>query len=117
MRQQITGSSERPRPARANSPDRAFHRPRRAARVTLRARIWKPSLQRAGLPLALRFHDLRHSYATWLVSDGVPINDVAKVMGHEQTSTTLDRYTHSTRDRDRRVLASFAAFLLPQDER
>ncbi|WP_247661756.1 tyrosine-type recombinase/integrase [Micromonospora sp. U21] len=39
----------------------------------------------------------------WLVSDGVPINDVAKVMGHEQTSTTLNRYTHSTAERERRV--------------
>ncbi|WP_406062893.1 tyrosine-type recombinase/integrase [Micromonospora sp. NBC_00860] len=73
----------------------------------------KPSLQRAGLPVALRFHDLRHSYATRLVSDGVPINDVARVMGHEQTSTTLNRYTHSTAERDRRVLKSFAAFSLP----
>jgi integrase len=82
-------------------------------RGTFRARVWKPSLTRAGLPYSLRFHDLRHSYATWLVSDGVPINDVAKVMGHEQTSTTLDRYTHSTRDRDRRVLGAFDAFLLP----
>jgi site-specific recombinase XerD len=82
-------------------------------RGTFRARVWKPSLQRAGLPMSLRFHDLRHSYATWLVSDGVPINDVAKVMGHEQTSTTLNRYTHSTRDRDRRVRATFAAFSLP----
>ncbi|MFI2649248.1 tyrosine-type recombinase/integrase [Micromonospora fulviviridis] len=36
----------------------------------------------------LRFHDLRHSYATWLVSDGVPLNDVARVMGHEQISTS-----------------------------
>ncbi|HEX6500561.1 MAG TPA: tyrosine-type recombinase/integrase [Micromonosporaceae bacterium] len=43
----------------------------------------------------LRFHDLRHSYATWLVSDGVPLNEVARVMGHEQISTTLDRYTHA----------------------
>jgi integrase len=82
-------------------------------RGTFRARIWKPALLRSGLPVALRFHDLRHSYATWLVSDGVPINDVAKVMGHEQASTTLDRYTHSTSDRDRRVLATFAAFSLP----
>jgi len=82
-------------------------------RGTFRSRVWKPSLQRAGLPTALRFHDLRHSYATWLVSDGVPVNDVAKVMGHEQTSTTLNRYTHSTAERDRRVLASFAAFSLP----
>ncbi|MET8201135.1 tyrosine-type recombinase/integrase [Micromonospora taraxaci] len=78
-------------------------------RGTFRARIWKPSLQLAGLPLALRFHDLRHSYATWPVSVGVPINDVAKVMGHEQTSTTLDRYTHSTRDRDARVVCCLLA--------
>ena len=82
-------------------------------RGTFRAKVWKPSLQRAGLASTLRFHDLRHSYATWLVSDGVPINDVAKVMGHEQTSTTLDRYTHPNRDRDARVRATFAAFSLP----
>lgn len=82
-------------------------------RGTFRSRVWKPSLRRAGLSVALRFHDLRHSYATWLVSDGVPINDVAKVMGHEQTSTTLNRYTHSTAERDQRVLKSFAAFSLP----
>jgi integrase len=59
-----------------------------------------------------RFHDLRHSYATWLVSAGVPINDVSAVMGHEQTSTTLDRYTHPSRDRDQRVRSVFADFLL-----
>ncbi|WP_307849176.1 site-specific integrase [Micromonospora sp. U56] len=82
-------------------------------RGTFRSRVWKPSLQRAALPAAWRFHDLRHPYATWLVSDGVPINDVAKVMGHEQTSTTLNRYTHSTAERDRPVLKSFAAFSLP----
>lgn len=82
-------------------------------RGTFRARVWKPSLQRAGLSATLRFHDLRHSYATWLVSDGVPINDVARIMGHEQTSTTLNLYTHSTAERDRRVLRSFDAYALP----
>jgi integrase len=40
--------------------------------------------------MSLRFHDLRHSYATWLVDDGVPVNMVQKVMGHERSSTTLD---------------------------
>lgn len=78
-------------------------------RDTFRSRVCKPSPRRAGLPIGLRFHDLRQSYATGLVSDGVPINDVASVIGHEQTSPTLNRYTHSTADRDRRVLASFAA--------
>jgi integrase len=60
----------------------------------------------------LRFHDLRHSYATWLISASVPINDVSAVMGHEQTSTTLDRYTHPSHDRDQRVKAVFTDFLL-----
>ncbi|WP_019873983.1 tyrosine-type recombinase/integrase [Sporichthya polymorpha] len=61
----------------------------------------------------LRFHELRHSYATWLVSSGVPINDVAGMLGHEQMSTTLDRYTHSMADRENRIRATFASFSLP----
>jgi integrase len=48
----------------------------------------------------LRFHGSRHSYATWLVSDGVPINVVRWPLGHEQMSTTLNRYTHDARDYD-----------------
>ncbi|GLY25413.1 tyrosine-type recombinase/integrase [Micromonospora sp. NBRC 101691] len=40
--------------------------------------------------------DLRHSYAPWLITDGVPLDDAARVMGHEQISTTLDRYTHTS---------------------
>ncbi|WP_233513890.1 tyrosine-type recombinase/integrase [Micromonospora craterilacus] len=67
----------------------------------------------------MRFHDLRHAYATWLVTDGVPINLVQRVMGHEQASTTLDRYTHTPDDYAARVLAAFdgsAASLLPLTE-
>jgi integrase len=55
-------------------------------------------------------------HATWLVSDDVPVNVVQKVMGHEQTSTTLNRYTRTPDDYSARVLAAFdgsAAFLLP----
>lgn len=55
----------------------------------------------------LRFHDLRHSYATWLVSDGVPVNVVQRVMGHEKASTTLNLYTHAPSDYDERVRTSF----------
>jgi integrase len=64
----------------------------------------------------LRYHDLRHSYATWLVSDGVPVNVVQRVMGHEQASTTLNRYTHTPDDYGQRVRATFddsAPFSLP----
>jgi hypothetical protein len=49
----------------------------------------------------LRYHDLRHSYATWLVDDGVPPNMVQRVMGHERSTTTLDLYTRRTDNGDR----------------
>lgn len=49
----------------------------------------------------LRFHDLRHSYATWLVDDGVPPNMVQRVLGHERATTTLDLYTRRTDNADR----------------
>src|SRR3954449_11717826 len=49
----------------------------------------------------LRFHDLRHSYATWLVDDGVPPNMVQRVLGHERATTTLDLYTRRTANSSR----------------
>lgn len=49
----------------------------------------------------MRFHDLRHSYATWLVDDGVPVNMVQRVMGHERSVITLDLYTRRTDDAGR----------------
>ncbi|MEV4648361.1 tyrosine-type recombinase/integrase [Saccharopolyspora sp. NPDC049357] len=44
----------------------------------------------------LKSHALRHSYVTWLVDDGVPVNVVQRVLGHERSSTTLDLYTRRT---------------------
>ena len=55
--------------------------------------------QQAG---GLRFHDLRHSYATWLVDDGVPVNMVQRVLGHAMVlDGTLDLYTRRTDDPSR----------------
>jgi integrase len=87
--------------ADGNEVSREF-RNRRAARAAV------SRLAQGGL----RFHDLRHSYATWLVSDGVPLNYVSRVMGHENISTTLDRYTHVVNDGGARVLKTFDDFLL-----
>jgi integrase len=76
-------------------------------RSTFRRRVWVQALAAAGLQPTLRFHDLRHSYATWLVTDGVPVNIVQRLMGHEQASTTLNRYVHAPRDYDARVRELF----------
>ncbi len=84
-------------------------------RTLFRARVWKPTLQRAGLDPTLRFHDLRHSYATWLVDDGVPVNVVQRVMGHERSATTLDLYTRRS-DGEDRILRALGASKAADDE-
>ncbi|MGW9195558.1 tyrosine-type recombinase/integrase [Micromonospora chersina] len=67
-------------------------------------------------PGGLRFHDLRHSYATELVSRRVPVNDVQAVMGHEKPSTTLNLYTHRSDGRDQRIHDAFADDPLTPDD-
>jgi integrase len=46
-----------------------------------------------GLP-RIRFHDLRHTYATIALATGVPIHVVSERLGHANTSTTLNVYSH-----------------------
>ncbi|HEX5106171.1 MAG TPA: site-specific integrase [Pirellulaceae bacterium] len=54
---------------------------------------YKPLLKRAGLP-DIRFHDLRHTSATLLLSQGVHPKVVQERLGHSQISVTLDTYSH-----------------------
>jgi integrase len=54
---------------------------------------FKPLLKRAGLP-AIRFHDLRHTSATLLLTDNVHPKVVQERMGHSKIGTTLDTYSH-----------------------
>ena len=50
-------------------------------------------LEQFGIP-PVRFHDLRHTYATLLMESGVAANIVQKLLGHSSVMTTLDIYTH-----------------------
>ena len=43
---------------------------------------------------AVRFHDLRHTYATLSLAGGVPIKVVSDTMGHCRASVTMDIYAH-----------------------
>jgi integrase len=43
---------------------------------------------------ALRFHDLRHTYASFLVEQGAHPKEMAELMGHSSVQITLDRYAH-----------------------
>jgi integrase len=54
---------------------------------------FKPLLKRAGLP-DIRFHDLRHTCATLLLSRGHHPKLVQELLGHSSVAMTLDRYSH-----------------------
>lgn len=54
---------------------------------------FKPLLERAGLP-DIRFHDLRHTCATLLLSRGHHPKLVQELLGHASVALTLDRYSH-----------------------
>jgi integrase len=54
---------------------------------------FKKLLKKAGLP-DVRFHDLRHSAATWLLSMGIHPKVVQEILGHTKISMTMDIYSH-----------------------
>jgi integrase len=56
-------------------------------------RHFKPLLKRTGLP-NIRWHDLRHTYATLLLARGVHPTYAQKSLGHASVQLTLDRYSH-----------------------
>lgn len=56
--------------------------------------VFKPAVLAVGLPADLRFHDLRHTYASLQAARGVRSEVVAKLMGHADATVTLKIYTH-----------------------
>jgi integrase len=56
-------------------------------------RSFKPLLQRTDLP-NIRFHDLRHTCATLLLSRGVHAKLVQELLGHSTIAVTLVTYSH-----------------------
>ena len=57
---------------------------------------WDTARNRAGMP-ELRIHDLRHSFASFLVNNGRSLYEVQKILGHSSTKMT-ERYAHLAHD-------------------
>ena len=57
---------------------------------------WNTARKRAGLP-DVRIHDLRHSFASFLINAGRSIYEVQKILGHTQIKTT-QRYSHLSQE-------------------
>lgn len=60
---------------------------------TFWSRYWLPAVAGLDGPRP-RIHDLRHSHASWLLGNGVPIHVVQARLGHESIQTTVDTYSH-----------------------
>ena len=88
-------------------------------RVYYNREIWKPALAAAGLPADTTFHDLRHTFASTALAEGVPISEVSRWLGHKSITTTVDLYGHlvpeaSGRARDALDRAFGPAAMCPQ---
>ena len=82
------------------SPDSVLHMLQMLQRV----------LKRAGLP-RIRFHDLRHTFATLALQNGVDIKTVSGMLGHFSAGFTLDTYAHVTTSAKREAAKTMGSIL------
>jgi integrase len=72
-----------------------------------RRMVWRPACEGAGLSVTLRFHDLRHSHASWLLAGGADLQVVKERLGHASIMTT-QRYLHTLPDADETAVEAFS---------
>ena len=65
----------------------------------------KKLLAEAGLP-NMRFHDLRHTFATMSLEHGMDVKTLSAIIGHVSAKTTLNIYTHITNEMQENAAAS-----------
>ena len=70
----------------------------------------KKLLAQADLP-SIRFHDLRHTFSTHALASGVDAKTLSGILGHTKASFTLDTYTHTTGDMQKRAADIVGGFL------
>ena len=72
--------------------------------------LHKKILKDAGLE-HLRFHDLRHTFATTALQNGVDVKTVSSMLGHFDAGFTLRTYTHATRQKQNEAAAAMGSFM------
>ncbi|MDE5976800.1 MAG: site-specific integrase [Muribaculaceae bacterium] len=63
-------------------------------------------LESTGIDKKLSPHSLRHTYATTLITSGVDIKTTAALLGHGDTSTTLEIYSHATVESKKKAMTT-----------
>jgi len=73
-------------------------------------RIHKKLLKQAGIE-NMRFHDLRHTFATLALQNGVDVKTLSGMLGHYSAGFTLDTYTHVTNKMQREAAEKMGGFM------
>lgn len=66
-------------------------------------------IARSGMP-KITVHSLRHTYASLMIADEVPLVVVSKQLGHSQTSTTANIYSHLIASAQAKAMQTFDRF-------
>jgi integrase len=74
-------------------------------------RQYKPLLRRAELPY-IRFHDLRHTFASLMMPNVKNPQIVQEMLGHSRISTTLDIYSHPSQDMQDEAVRRFGSLFM-----
>jgi len=72
--------------------------------------LHKKILKDAGLD-HIRFHDLRHTFATMALQNGVDVKTVSTMLGHYDAGFTLRTYTHATRQKQDEAARTMGSFM------
>ena len=75
------------------------------------SRINRKLLAKAGIEEHVRFHDLRHTFATMALSSGVDVKTLSSMLGHYSAGFTLDTYTHITSEMQRGAAEKIGGFM------
>jgi integrase len=76
------------------------------------ADVWETTLlAKAGLPYR-KYHSTRHTFATWLLTDGADIRWVSHQIGRASISQTVDTYGHLRPERHESAAAGLDRYLI-----
>lgn len=91
--------------------DHLFINPKTKEPYTTIMKVWSRLRQKAGLP-HLRIHDLRHGFASLLVSGGRTLYEVQQILGHSDPKVTM-RYAHLSSKSLQDAANSASVLLMP----
>ena len=74
-------------------------------------RVHKKLLAMAEIDSSVRFHDLRHTFATLAMQSGVDVKTLASMLGHYSAGFTLDTYTHITHQMQQGAAEKIGGFM------